>query len=39
MELYSFIGIVEFLNCSKLPTVSSTGKIKKKKHFSVAKVI
>ena len=33
MELYSFIGIVEFLNCSKLPAVSSTEKIKKEKTF------
>ena len=33
MELYSFIRIVEFLNCSKLPAVSSTEKIKKEKTF------
>lgn len=33
MELYSFIGIVEFLNCSKLPAVSSTEKMKKEKTF------
>ena len=33
MELYSFIGIVEFLNYSKLPAVSSTEKIKKEKTF------